>query len=101
MTRRRAACPWPARGKQKRYQTIKVQWQNEQFQTRIKTFTGWAADHSAHEIDHCEGIFDMILCFPALETANMSPNESQTLGDVLVNLNDRIKASRHFFRRNR
>ena len=27
----------------KRYQTIKVKWQNEQFQTRIKTFTGWTA----------------------------------------------------------
>lgn len=27
----------------KRYQTIKVQWQNEKFQTRIKTSTGWPA----------------------------------------------------------
>lgn len=27
----------------KRYQTIKVRWQNEIFQTRIKTFTGWPA----------------------------------------------------------
>ena len=42
--------------KTKRYQTIKVQWQNEQFQTRIKTFTGWAAQIIQHEIDHCEGI---------------------------------------------
>ena len=42
--------------KAKRYQTIKVQWQNEQFQTRIKTFTGWAAQNIQHEIDHCEGI---------------------------------------------
>ena len=42
--------------KAKRYQTIKVQWQNEQFQTRIKTFTGWAAQIIQHEIDHCEGI---------------------------------------------
>ena len=39
-----------------RFQTIKVQWQNEQFQTRIKTFTGWAAQIIQHEIDHCEGI---------------------------------------------
>ena len=30
--------------------------QNEQFQTRIKTFTGWAAQIIQHEIDHCEGI---------------------------------------------
>ena len=29
--------------KTKRFQTIKVQWQNEQFQTRLKTFTGWTA----------------------------------------------------------
>ena len=42
--------------KTKRYQTIKVQWQNEQFQTRIKTFTGWAAQIIQHEIDHCEGV---------------------------------------------
>lgn len=40
----------------KRYQTIKVQWQNEQFQTRIKTFTGWSAQIIQHEIDHCNGI---------------------------------------------
>ena len=40
----------------KRYQTIKVQWQNENFQTRIKTFTGWTAQIIQHEIDHCNGI---------------------------------------------
>ena len=40
----------------RRYQTIKVQWQNEQFQTRIKTFTGWTAQIIQHEIDHCNGI---------------------------------------------
>ena len=42
--------------KTKRYQTIKVHWQNEQFQTRIKTFTGWTAQIIQHEIDHCNGI---------------------------------------------
>lgn len=40
----------------KRYQTIKVKWQNEQFQTRIKTFTGWSAQIIQHEMDHCDGI---------------------------------------------
>ena len=40
----------------KRFQTIKVQWQNELFQTRIKTFTGWPAQIIQHEIDHCNGI---------------------------------------------
>ena len=40
----------------KRYQTIKVQWQNDQFQTRIKTFTDWSAQIIQHEIDHCNGI---------------------------------------------
>ena len=39
-----------------RYQTIKVQWQNEQFQTRMKTFTGWTAQIIQHEIDHCNGV---------------------------------------------
>ena len=42
--------------KTKRLQTIKVQWQNEKFQTRIKTFTGWTAEIIQHEIDHCSGI---------------------------------------------
>ena len=42
--------------KTKRFQTIKVQWQNEKFQTRLKTFTGWTAEIIQHEIDHCKGI---------------------------------------------
>ena len=42
--------------KTKRYQTIKVQWQNERFQTRLKTFTGWTAEIIQHEINHCEGV---------------------------------------------
>lgn len=42
--------------KTKRFQIIKVQWQNEKFQTRIKTFTGWTAEILQHEIDHCDGI---------------------------------------------
>ena len=40
----------------RRYQTIKVRWQNEAFQSRIKTFTGWTAQIIQHEIDHCDGI---------------------------------------------
>lgn len=39
-----------------RFQSIKVQWQNEKFQTRVKTFTGWTAQIIQHEIDHCNGI---------------------------------------------
>ena len=40
----------------KRYRSIKVQYQNEQFQTRFKTFTGWTAQIIQHEIDHCNGV---------------------------------------------
>ena len=40
----------------KRWQSIKVRWQNERFQERLKTFTGWTAQIIQHEIDHCEGI---------------------------------------------
>ncbi len=40
----------------KRWKSIKVQWQNETFQTRLKTFTGWTAEIIQHEIDHCDGI---------------------------------------------
>ena len=42
--------------KTKRYKSIKVQYQNEKFQTRLKTFTGWTAQIIQHEIDHCNGI---------------------------------------------
>jgi peptide deformylase len=42
--------------KAKRWQSIKVQYQNDQFQTRFKTFTGWTAQIIQHEVDHCEGI---------------------------------------------
>ena len=40
----------------KRYKTIKVQLKTAEFQTRIKTFTGWPAQIIQHEIDHCNGI---------------------------------------------
>lgn len=40
----------------KRYQKITVRWQNEQFQTRIKTFCGFTAQIIQHEIDHCNGV---------------------------------------------
>ena len=42
--------------KAKRWQSIKVQYQNDQFQTRFKTFTGWTAQIIQHEVDHCEGV---------------------------------------------
>ena len=40
----------------RRWESIKVRWQNERFQERCKTFTGWTAQIIQHEIDHCEGI---------------------------------------------
>ena len=40
----------------KRFRSIKVKYQNEQFQTRFKTFSGWTAQIIQHEIDHCNGI---------------------------------------------
>lgn len=40
----------------KRYQSIKVRYQNQSFQERIKTFKGWTAQIIQHEIDHCNGI---------------------------------------------
>ena len=42
--------------KTKRYKTIKVVYQNKDFQKRIKTFSGWSAQIIQHEIDHCNGI---------------------------------------------
>ncbi len=40
----------------KRYKSIKVQWQTADFQTRIKTFTGFPAQIIQHEVDHCDGV---------------------------------------------
>ena len=42
--------------KTKRFQKIKVRYQTEQFQTRLKTFEGFTAQIIQHEIDHCNGI---------------------------------------------
>ena len=40
----------------KRYKKIKVQYQNLQLQTRIKSFSGWTAQIIQHEVDHCNGV---------------------------------------------
>ena len=40
----------------KRYKSIKVKFQNSDFQERYKTFTGFTAQIIQHEIDHCNGI---------------------------------------------
>ncbi len=40
----------------KRYKSVKVKWQTVDFQTRIKTFTGFTAQIIQHEIDHCDGV---------------------------------------------
>ena len=42
--------------KTKRFQKIKVRYQNEDFQIRLKTFEGWTAQIIQHEMDHCNGI---------------------------------------------
>ena len=39
-----------------RYKKIKVQYQNKDFQTRLKTYTGFTAQIIQHELDHCDGI---------------------------------------------
>ena len=42
--------------KTKRWKSIKVKYQDEQFRQRFKTWNGWPAQIIQHEIDHCEGI---------------------------------------------
>jgi peptide deformylase len=39
-----------------RWRTIKVKYQNEAFQMRIKTYSGWTAQIIQHEIDHLNGV---------------------------------------------
>ena len=40
----------------RRFRKIKVRYQNEQLQVRLKTFTDWTAQIIQHEVDHCNGI---------------------------------------------
>ena len=40
----------------KRFNKIKVRFQNEKMQVRVKNFQGISAQIIQHEIDHCEGI---------------------------------------------
>ena len=42
--------------KARRWKQIKVEYQTDQFQMRLKTFSGWTAQIIQHEIDHCDGI---------------------------------------------
>ena len=42
--------------KAKRWKSVKVRYQNEKFQVRLKTFTGFPAQIIQHELDHCEGV---------------------------------------------
>ena len=46
----------PGTRKAKRYHSIKVQYQNEKFETRLKTYSGFTAQIIQHEIDHCNGV---------------------------------------------
>ena len=39
-----------------RYQKIKVRYQTEKMEVRLKTFEGWTAQIIQHEVDHCNGI---------------------------------------------
>ena len=40
----------------RRFQKIKVRYQNEAMEWRIKTYSGWTAQIIQHEIDHCNGV---------------------------------------------
>ena len=40
----------------KRYRSIKVEYFNENMQSRVKTYNGFEAQVIQHEIDHCKGI---------------------------------------------
>ena len=42
--------------KVRRFQKIKVRYQNTDLQIRLKTFTGWTAQIIQHEVDHCNGV---------------------------------------------
>ena len=39
-----------------RWKRIKVEYQDEMFRMRCKTFADWAAQIIQHEVDHCDGV---------------------------------------------
>ena len=46
----------PGTRKTRRWKSIKVQYQNDRMQVRLKTFTGRTAQIIQHEIDHSDGM---------------------------------------------
>ena len=42
--------------KTRRWRQIKVRYQNERFETRLKTYTGFTAQIIQHEIEHSNGV---------------------------------------------
>ncbi len=40
----------------RRWRSVKIRYQNENMQTRIRTYEGWTAQIIQHELDHCSGI---------------------------------------------
>lgn len=46
----------PGTRKARRFRSIKVRYQNERLETRLKTYTGFPAQIIQHELDHCSGI---------------------------------------------
>ena len=46
----------PGTRRTRRYRSVKVRYQNEQFQERVQTYTGFTAQIIQHEIDHCNGV---------------------------------------------
>ena len=42
--------------KTKRYQSVKVRYQSDDFAVHIKTFFGRTAQIIQHEVDHCNGV---------------------------------------------
>lgn len=46
----------PGQRRTKRWKNIKVQYQNEDFAIRFKSFSDFTAQIIQHEVDHCEGI---------------------------------------------
>ena len=46
----------PGQRRTRRWKKIKVQYQNEDFAIRFKSFSDFTAQIIQHEVDHCEGV---------------------------------------------
>ena len=70
--------------KTKRWKSIKVRYQNEKFQVRYKTFTGWTAQIIPSNADLC-AVFPFLPMYPVTLKIWFADDELEGTGRMLLN----------------